>query len=238
MLPVIAQRIGRTRGHLGGAWRGVAVLLLFAVGVGLSVWLLVGLARAARAPRRARGRRRRRRQRARLGLADADVPDARRALPRLLRPGPRRARQAAARGRRTTLSAELQLINGARRGRRHQLQPVRPRLLERGRRPAARQGAGDEAEHGQRRGERQRPRLPAGLLRGAGARLRRDARRRRLDARRADVHARDRRPAGDGDRARAARDAARAVPGPAAADRRRGARCARSSPCSRGSRAV
>ena len=34
MLPVIAQRIGRTRGHLGGAWRGVAVLVLFGVGVG------------------------------------------------------------------------------------------------------------------------------------------------------------------------------------------------------------
>ena len=45
LLPEIARRIGRTRGHLGGAWRGVAVLGLFGLAVGLSVWLLVGLAR-------------------------------------------------------------------------------------------------------------------------------------------------------------------------------------------------
>ena len=52
LLPEIARRIGRTRGHLGGAWRGAAILVLFGGAVGLSAWLLVGLARGRARPRR------------------------------------------------------------------------------------------------------------------------------------------------------------------------------------------
>ena len=52
ILPEVARRIGRTRGHLGGAWRGVAILVLFGGAVGLSAWLLVGLARGRARPRR------------------------------------------------------------------------------------------------------------------------------------------------------------------------------------------
>ena len=46
MGPEFACRIGITRGHLGGAWRAVAIALLFAAGVALSAWLL-GRSRAA-----------------------------------------------------------------------------------------------------------------------------------------------------------------------------------------------
>ena len=49
LAPVIAQRIGLTRGHTGGAWRGIAILLCFAAGMGLAAFVLL----AARArPRR------------------------------------------------------------------------------------------------------------------------------------------------------------------------------------------
>jgi Predicted membrane protein (DUF2142) len=51
MLPEIARRIGRTRGQLGGAWRGSAIVVLFGVAVGLSGWLLFGLARGRVRPR-------------------------------------------------------------------------------------------------------------------------------------------------------------------------------------------
>ena len=51
MAPEVARRIGFTRGHLGGAWRAVAIVILFAAGVALSAWLLAALARG-RAPRR------------------------------------------------------------------------------------------------------------------------------------------------------------------------------------------
>ena len=52
LAPVIAQRIGLTRGHFGGAWRGLAILLCFGAGLVAGAWLLIGLARG-RAPRRA-----------------------------------------------------------------------------------------------------------------------------------------------------------------------------------------
>jgi hypothetical protein len=52
ILPEVARRIGRTRGQLGGAWRGIAVIVLFGASVTLAGWLLTGLARD-----RARGRR-------------------------------------------------------------------------------------------------------------------------------------------------------------------------------------
>ena len=45
IVPEIARRIGRTRGHLGGAWRAPAILVLFAAAVALSAWLFVNLAR-------------------------------------------------------------------------------------------------------------------------------------------------------------------------------------------------
>ncbi len=45
LAPVIAQRIGLTRGHLGGAWRGIAILLCFAAGLGIAAFALVALAR-------------------------------------------------------------------------------------------------------------------------------------------------------------------------------------------------
>ena len=45
LAPVIAQRIGLTRGHTGGAWRGVAVVLLFVAGVGLAAFVLIAFAR-------------------------------------------------------------------------------------------------------------------------------------------------------------------------------------------------
>jgi len=52
LAPVIAQRIGLTRGHTGGAWRGVAVVLLFVAGVGLAAFVLIAFARG-RSVRRA-----------------------------------------------------------------------------------------------------------------------------------------------------------------------------------------
>ena len=52
LLPEVARRIGRTRGQLGGAWRAVAVIGLVGAAVGLSAWLLVGLARGRARPRR------------------------------------------------------------------------------------------------------------------------------------------------------------------------------------------
>ena len=51
LAPVIAQRIGLTRGHTGGAWRGIAVLLCFFAGMGLAAFVLIALARG-RAVRR------------------------------------------------------------------------------------------------------------------------------------------------------------------------------------------
>ena len=38
MVPVVAQRIGRTRGMLGGTWRAVTVVLLLVASVGLAAW--------------------------------------------------------------------------------------------------------------------------------------------------------------------------------------------------------
>ena len=48
MVPVVAQRIGRTRGHLGGAWRPVVVVLLLAASIALAAWGLRGLLRERR----------------------------------------------------------------------------------------------------------------------------------------------------------------------------------------------
>ena len=48
MAPVIAQRIGRTRGRLGGAWRAVAVIVGLVASVALAIWGLVGLLRERR----------------------------------------------------------------------------------------------------------------------------------------------------------------------------------------------
>ena len=48
MVPVIAQRIGRTRGLLGGAWRAVAVVVLLVASVGLAAWGIQGLLRGRR----------------------------------------------------------------------------------------------------------------------------------------------------------------------------------------------
>jgi hypothetical protein len=45
MVPVVAQRIGRTRGQLGGAWRAAAVVLLLVASVGLAAWGIRGLLR-------------------------------------------------------------------------------------------------------------------------------------------------------------------------------------------------
>jgi hypothetical protein len=45
LVPVIAERIGLTRGHFGGAWRGIAILLCFAAGLGLAAFGLLALAR-------------------------------------------------------------------------------------------------------------------------------------------------------------------------------------------------
>ena len=50
MVPVIAQRIGRTRGMLGGTWRAVTVVLLLVGSVGAR--RLGDAGPAARAPRR------------------------------------------------------------------------------------------------------------------------------------------------------------------------------------------
>jgi 4-amino-4-deoxy-L-arabinose transferase-like glycosyltransferase len=52
LMPVIAQRIGLTRGHFGGAWRGIAIVLLFVAGVALAAFVLIALARG-RSVRRA-----------------------------------------------------------------------------------------------------------------------------------------------------------------------------------------
>ena len=48
MVPVMAQRIGRTRGLLGGAWRAVAVVVLLIASIGVAAWGLVGLLRGRR----------------------------------------------------------------------------------------------------------------------------------------------------------------------------------------------
>ena len=45
LAPVIAQRIGLTRGHSGGGWRGIAILLCFAAGISLAAFALIALAR-------------------------------------------------------------------------------------------------------------------------------------------------------------------------------------------------
>ena len=88
---------------------------------------------AARAPEDRPDRRARRRsQHARVGPARPGDPDPRRALPPLLRAGPRRAPQAARRLRRLPVGG-AQRDRQRRRARRHQLQPRRPRLLEPGR---------------------------------------------------------------------------------------------------------
>jgi hypothetical protein len=52
ILPEVGRRIGRTRGRVGGGWRAIAIVALFGVAVGLSAWLLVGLARGRARPRR------------------------------------------------------------------------------------------------------------------------------------------------------------------------------------------
>ena len=44
MVPVVAERIGRVRGHLGGPGRAVVIALCFLLGAGLAGWLFVGLA--------------------------------------------------------------------------------------------------------------------------------------------------------------------------------------------------
>ncbi len=53
LAPVIAERIGLTRGHFGGAWRGLAIVLLLAAGMGIAAFVLVGLARGRPARRAA-----------------------------------------------------------------------------------------------------------------------------------------------------------------------------------------
>ena len=50
MLPTVAQRIGRIRGRLGGAWRAIAVIVLLIASAGLAAWTMAGLVR--RRPRR------------------------------------------------------------------------------------------------------------------------------------------------------------------------------------------
>jgi hypothetical protein len=48
LAPVIAQRIGLTRGHFGGAWRGIAILLCFAAGLGIAAFVLLARGRGVR----------------------------------------------------------------------------------------------------------------------------------------------------------------------------------------------
>jgi Predicted membrane protein (DUF2142) len=48
MVPVVAQRIGRTRGLLGGTWRAVTVVLLLVASVGLAAWGMRSLLRGRR----------------------------------------------------------------------------------------------------------------------------------------------------------------------------------------------
>ena len=48
MIGVVAQRIGRTRGMLGGTWRAMAVVVLLIASVGLAAWTLAGLVRGRR----------------------------------------------------------------------------------------------------------------------------------------------------------------------------------------------
>ena len=110
----------------------VTVVLLLVASVGLAAWGMRRPAARARAADRPDRRARRRPQRARVGPARPGDPDPRRALPPLLRAGPRRAPQAAGRLRRLAVGG-AQRDRQRRRARRHQLQPRRPRLLEPGR---------------------------------------------------------------------------------------------------------
>ena len=172
MLPEIARRIGRTRGHLGGAWRGVAVLVLFGGAVGLSAWLLVGLARGgAAAPGRASW--------SALvagfnalawGLLTPIVPDrpTSRSTSPTSRTSPstasRRARRRTRCRRSCTRSSTAPQVGDL------NFNPFGRGLWSADADAPARQGARHQADTGQRARERQRPRLPARVLRRARAR--------------------------------------------------------------------
>lgn len=45
MVPVIAQRIGRTRGRLDGSWRAITVVVLLVASIALAAWGMLGLLR-------------------------------------------------------------------------------------------------------------------------------------------------------------------------------------------------
>jgi hypothetical protein len=48
MVPIIAQRIGRTRGLLHGSWRAITVVVLLMASVAIGIWGLLGLLRGRR----------------------------------------------------------------------------------------------------------------------------------------------------------------------------------------------
>ncbi len=222
MVPVVAQRIGRTRGMLGGAWRAVAVVVLLLASVGLAACGMRGLLR---------GRRRR------IALIVAlvaglntlawgllvpaiQVPDEHFHLSYVQDLAEHRKPPAAYVDQ---LSEELNVIVGGAAVGDINFNPVGRGRWSPDAEAEARPRAGREAEHRQPGREHQPARLSARLLRDARAGLLDGPRGGRLDARRADLHARPGRAAGDRHRAGAARAAARAVPEPPAADGRRGA---------------